>query len=141
MSQRSKVIHDFKSVNLSQSQLQFTDAGSSITLGAAESGDIVTLNATSGSAVTLPSPSTGLLYRFIITNTGPHTLTAPTACINGAVVNAVFNTGSNLATGAAKTSIAATAGSVIGDSLTLMGTGTNYFLSGNVSNFNAVKFA
>jgi hypothetical protein len=141
MSQRYKVIHDFQSVNLSQSQLQFTNADLSITLGAAQSGDIVTLNATGGSVVILPSPSTGLLYRFVITNIGAHTLTAPSACINGAVANSVFNTGSNLATGTAKTSIASTVGSAIGDSFSLMGTGTTYVLSGNVSNFNAVKFA
>lgn len=141
MSQRSKVIHDFRSVNLGQSQLQLTHAGSSITLTPAESGDLIALNATGGSVVSLPTPLSGLMYRFVVTNTGAHTLTAPSACINGAIVNAVFNTGANLATGAAKTSIATTAGSAIGDSLTLLGDGTRYFLSGTVTNFNAVKFA
>jgi hypothetical protein len=138
MSQRSKVIHDFQSVNLSQSQVQFTDAGSSITLGAAQSGDIVTLSATAGSVVTLPSPSVGLLYRFVVTNTGAHTLTAPSACINGAISISQFSTSANLATGASKTVIKTTAGSAIGDQFTLLGTDSKYFLSGTVGVFNAV---
>lgn len=141
MSQRSKVIHDFQSLNLGQSRLQLSDAGTSITLGPAQSGDIVTLNATSGSIVSLPFPSSGLVYKFIVTNTGAHTLTAPSACINGAIANAISSTNGNLATGASKTAISTTAGSVIGDSFTLLGTGSKYFLSGNVTNFDAIRYA
>jgi hypothetical protein len=141
MSQRSKVIHDFRSINLGQSQAQLTDAGAAITITPAHSGDIILLSATSGSAVTLPFPITGVSYNFVVTNTGAHTLTASTACINGAVANAVFNTGANLATGAAKSIVATTAGSAIGDTFKLVGASSKYFLSGNVSNFNAIKFA
>ncbi len=141
MSQRYRVIHDFQAVNLGQSQLQLNNAGSSLTLNPSHSGDIVLLNATSGSAISLPRPSSGLVFKFVVSNTGAHTISAPSACINGALGNAVFNTGANLATGAAKTSISTTAGSAIGDSLTLVGTSDKYFLSGNVANFNAVRFA
>jgi hypothetical protein len=139
MSQRSKVIHDFQSVNLGQSQLQLTGAGSAITLAPKHSGDIIMLNATGGSAVTLPSPSAGLLYRFVVTNTGAHVITAPTACINGAIAISQFSTSANLATGAAKTVIKTTAGSLIGDQITLLGTDSKYFLSGVVGLFNAVN--
>jgi hypothetical protein len=138
MSQRSKVIHDFQSVNLGQSQLQLTEAGSAITLSPTHSGDIITLNATSGSLVTLPVPSAGLLYRFIVTNTGAHVLTAPSACINGAIAISQYSTSANLATGAAKTVIKTTAGSAIGDQITLIGTDSKYFLGGVVGVFNAV---
>lgn len=141
MSQRSKVIHDFQSVNLGQSQLQLTDAGAAITLTPNHSGDFIALNATGGSAVTLPSPSAGLLYRFVVTNTGAHVITAPTACINGAIAISQYSTSANLATGAAKTVIKTTAGSLIGDQITLIGTDSKYFLSGVVSVFNAVHIA
>jgi hypothetical protein len=141
MSQRSKVIHDFRSVNLGQSQLQLTNAGSAITLTPAESGDIIFLNATGGSVVTLPTPFSGLLYRFIVTNTGAHTLTAPSACINGAIAISQFNTAANLATGDAKTVIKTTTGSLIGDQITLIGGDSKYFLSGVVSLHNAVHIA
>lgn len=140
MSQRSKVIHDFQALNLGQLTSQVTQAGTNITLTSSESGDIIELNSTNGSVVTLPSPLAGLIYRFIISNTGAHVLTAPSACINGAVANAIFNTGANLATGAAKTSISTTTGSVIGDTITLIGNGNKYFLTGTVTNYNAVKF-
>lgn len=141
MSQRSKVIHDFQSINLGQSQLQLTAAGSAISLTPAHSGDIITLNATSGSVVTLPVPSAGLLYRFIVTNTGAHVLTAPSACINGAIAISQYSTSANLATGASKTVIKTTAGSAIGDQITLVGTDSKYFLGGVVGVFNAVTIA
>lgn len=138
MSQRSKVIHDFRSVNLGQSQLQITHAGSAITLTPAESGDIILLNATGGSTVTLPPPISGLMYRFIVSNTGAHTLTAPSACINGALAISQYSTSANLATGAAKTVIKTTNGSLIGDSFNLVAADSKYFLSGVVSVHNAV---
>lgn len=138
MSQRSKVIHDFQSVNLGQSSLQITNAGSAITLGPSHSGDIIALNATGGSAVTLPTPSDGLFYRFVVTNTGAHVLTAPSACINGAVAISQYSTSANLATGAAKTIIRTTGGSLIGDQITLIGSGSKYFLGGVVSMHNAL---
>lgn len=141
MSQRSKVIHDFRSVNLGQSQLQITNAGSAITLTPAESGDIILLNATGGSNVTLPPPISGLMYRFIVANTGAHTLTAPSACINGAVAISQYSTSANLATGAAKTVIKTTAGSLIGDSINLVAADSKYFLSGVVSMHNALHIA
>lgn len=141
MSQRYKVIHDFRSVNVGQSQLQLTEAGSAITLTPAESGDIIALNATGGSAITLPTPLSGLMYRFIVTNTGPHVITAPSACINGAIAISQFSTSANLATGAAKTVIKTTTGSLIGDQITLIGGDSKYFLSGVVSVFNAVHIA
>lgn len=141
MSQRSKVIHDFQSVNLGQSSLQITNAGSAITLGPSHSGDIIALNATGGSAVTLPTPSDGLFYRFVVTNTGAHVLTAPSACINGAVAISQYSTSANLATGAAKTIIKTTAGSLIGDQITLIGKDSKYFLGGVVSMHNALNIA
>ena len=141
MSQASKVVRDFTAINIEQSQLQITPAGASISLGLPQSGDLITLNATGGSAVSLPTPLPGLIYQFVVSNTGAHTVTALTACINGAVGFAVSSSIANLATGAAKTEIATTAGSVIGDSFTLVSDGTKYFLRGNVTNFNAIKFA
>jgi hypothetical protein len=140
MSQRSKVVHDFQAINLAQSQLQITNADSSITLGPSHSGDIIALNATGGSAVTLPTPSTGLFYRFVVTNTGGHVLTAPSACINGAISVSQFSTSANFATGPAKTFIKTTAGSLIGDQITLVGIDSKYFLSGSVGLFNALVF-
>ena len=141
MPQGYNVVRDFKQLHISQSTLQLNAAGSAITMGTSHSGDIVTLNATAGSAVTLPVPKSGLFYQFIVTNTGPHTLTAPSACINGALGFAVSSSTASLATGAAKTSISTTAGSVVGDSFNLVSDGSKYYLRGNVTNFNAVKFA
>lgn len=140
MSQRSKVIHDFQSLNLGQSRLQITDAGSAITLGPSHSGDIIALNATGGSAVTLPTPSDGLYYRFIVTNTGGHVLTAPSACINGAIAVSQYSTSANFATGPAKSTIRTTTGSLIGDQITLIGKDNKYFLSGSAGLFNAFVF-
>lgn len=141
MSQRYKNIHDFRSINLSSSKVQVMDADSTITLSSEHSGDIILLNATGGSAVTLPTPSSGLIYQFIVANTGGHVITAPSACINGALSISQYSTSANLSTGAAKTVIRTTTGSLIGDRINLIGSGSKYFLTGNVSLFNAVNIA
>lgn len=141
MSQASKTIHDFQALNLGQSNFNVTDVSSALTLTAQHSGDIISLNATGGCAVTLPFPTAGLLYQFVVNNTGAHALTAPSACINGGVCNAVSNTGgSSLATITAKTVVSTTSGSAVGDSFTLTANGSKYFLKGNVAQYNAIKF-
>jgi hypothetical protein len=141
MSQKYKVIQEFSSIKVDSSTLQVVEAGSAITLTPSNSGDIVLLNATGGSSVTLPVPSSGLIYQFIVTNTGGHVITAPSACINGAVAISQYSTSANLATGAAKTTIRTTSGSLIGDRINLVGTDSKYFLSGTVSVFNALNIA
>ena len=141
MSKSYQAVHDFQSVNLTQSLTQINLAGSSLSVKNSHSGDVILLNATGGSAVSLPTPNGGLNFTFVVSNTGAHTIVAPSACINGAVANAVFNTGASLATGAAKTTISPTAGSAIGDTIRLVATDSKYYLSGNVANFNAVKYA
>ena len=141
MSLRYKLTQRFQSPLIDSSVLQVVNADSAITLSSEHSGDIILLNATGGSAVTLPVPSDGLLYQFIVTNTGGHVITAPSACINGSVAISQFSTSANLATGAAKTSIRTTSGSLIGDRFNLVGSGSKYFLTGNVSLFNALNIA
>lgn len=141
MSQSYKTIREYQSLSVASSIIQVNLAGSSISLSNDQSGELITLNATGGSIVTLPTPSKGLHYKFIVSATGGHTITAPSACIFGAVCNAVSNTGASiLNTGAAKTVIATTTGSSVGDSLSLVCDGSKYFVSGTVTQFNALKF-
>jgi hypothetical protein len=141
MSQRSKTIHEFKAINLSQSTLDITNVNGSLLLNNSHSGDFISLNSTSGCTITLPSPTPGLNFNFVINNTGAHTLTASSAIINGSISHSVFSTSANLATGTAKSIIATTTGSAVGDTFTLTGNGSKYFLKGCVSNHNAVEFA
>lgn len=140
MSQRSKTLHDFKAINLRQSILDVTNVSGALVLDNSHSGDFINLNSTTGCAITLPPPSAGLTFNFVVNNTGAHTLTAASAIINGAITNAVFNTSANLATGTPKSIIATTSGSSVGDTFTLTGNGSKYFLKGVVSNYNAVEF-
>lgn len=141
MSQAYKTIKEYQSVSVSSTLVQVNLAGSSVNLGNNQSGEVVTLNSTGGSVVTLPFPMKGLQYKFIVSATGGHTITAPSACIYGAVCNAVSNTGASiLSTGSAKTIIATTTGSAVGDSFSLVCDGSKYFVSGSVSQFNALKF-
>jgi hypothetical protein len=140
MSQRSKTIHEFSAINLAQSTLTLTSVTGAKTLLTGDSGDFFSLNATSGCTITLPAPSSGLVFNFLVNNTGAHTLVAPSACIVGSVSNAVANTGASLATGVAKTIVSTTSGSAVGDSITLIGNSSKYFLQGNVSEYNAVTF-
>lgn len=142
MSQSYKTIHEFSSIATAQTLLAVNDASTTITLDTAQSGEIIVLNATSGSAVTLSEPEAGLSYRFIVGVTGGHTITAPAAYILGSVTAAIPTVGSSLlTTGAAKTVISTTAGSVKGDTISLVSNGSAYYVSGAVANFNAIKFS
>ena len=141
MSQSFKTIHEFSSVSFGQTLLGVNNAGTAITLGPTQSGEIIVLNATSGSAVTLGAPALGLSYRFIVGVTGGHTITAPSASILGSVTAAIPTAGSVLlTTDAAKTVISTTAGSVRGDTILLVSNGGAYYVSGAVANFNALTF-
>ena len=143
MSQSYKTIHEFASIATAQTLLSVNNAGSAITLDSTQSGEIIVLNSTSGSAVTLSAPEVGLSYRFIVGATAGHTITAPSATILGSVTSSVTSTAATsiLTTGAAKTVISTTAGSVTGDSILLVSNGGAYYVSGAVANFNALKFS
>lgn len=142
MSQSYKTIHEFGSINLDQIILNVNNAGTAITLDPTESGEIIVLNATGGSSVTLSAPEVGLNYRFIVGVTGGHTITAPSASILGSVTSSITSTAATslLTTGAAKTTISTTAGSVRGDTFFLVSNGGAYYISGAVANPNALIF-
>lgn len=142
MSQSFKTIHEFSAVSLGQTLSTVTNAGTTITLNPTQSGEIIVLNSTGGSTVTLSAPQAGLSYKFIVGVTGGHTITAPSASILGSVTSAITSTAATslLTTGAAKTVIATTAGSARGDTISLVSNGTAYYVSGAVANFNALVF-
>lgn len=142
MSQSFKTIHEFSAISLGQTLLNTVNAGTAITLTPTQSGEIIVLNSTVGSAVTLGAPQAGLSYKFIVGVTGGHTITAPSASILGSVTSAITSTAATslLTTGIAKTSIATTAGSARGDAITLVSNGGAYYVSGSVSAFNALVF-
>jgi hypothetical protein len=143
MSKSFLVPQEFQSLAVAQSKLNISNAGTSITLGNAQSGDVILLNATGGSSVMLPAPRLGLNYTFIVSATAAgHVVSAPTATIMGALSTADGRvTVGSLVSGAAKTSILSTTGSVVGDQFSLVASDTQYFLRGVVSNFNGAKFA
>lgn len=141
MSQSYKTIHEFQTLNVSYTDITVTNITGASTLTQLQSGNIISLNSTSGCAVTLPSPTNGVVYQFLVNNTGAHTLTAPSACINGTVTSAIANTTANLSTGTAKTVISTTSGSSVGDAFTLIGANGKYFVKGNVSQNNALQFS
>lgn len=140
MSKSYLTIHEYQTTSQDDTILQVSNLGSSVTLGNSQSGDVLVLSNTSGSSVMLPSPSSGLAYQFIVGATAGHTITAPSALIVGALNTAVFNTGANLATGTAMTTIATTAGSSVGDCFNLTSDGTQFYLRGTVAQYNGIKF-
>jgi hypothetical protein len=141
MSKSHLTIHDFQSINLGSSIPQFTAAGSSITLDSSNSGDYISLNTTSGSAITLPPPVTGLNFPFVVTAVGPHTITSPiSGNIYGSLACAIPTIGSSLLTSNGGTVISTTSGSLVGDRINIVSDGANYYVSGTVGRFNALKF-
>lgn len=129
MSKSSLVSKSFASLTVdslvsSQSKLQTNLAGTSITLGSAQSGDVTFLNASAGSLVRLPAPLSGLNFQFVVNATGGHVITSPSAVLRGVISNA--STSASLLTGS--TSISC--GSAAGDYINIVSDGTSFFVSG-----------
>ena len=143
MSQSYKTIQRFQTISVGQTLLNVQPAGSSATLGNSQSGDLNVLNATSGSAVVLPPPSAGLNFPFLVSQTGGHTITAPTSTLFGAINCAVSTVGStlNVTSATGSTVLLTTSGSCIGDRFNISAVDNlHYFVSGTVSKFNGVTF-
>lgn len=110
-----------------------------------ENGMTYVLSLAGGFATTLPSPRSGLKYRFVvgISNTGAHTIVASGAIVFGSVSSADLNAASDAAlsaTGITTVTLAANK-SVKGDWIELVSDGTAWFLSGNCTVFDAVTFS
>lgn len=143
MSQSSRTIHDYRRINVGQTLLQVSPAGTAITLGNSHSGDLITLTATSGSAIRLPAPSAGLSFPFVVAATSAgHVITAPAGTLFGAVTVAVPTAGStiNVSATGGSTTLSTTTGSVVGDRIQIVSDGTKYFVSGSIARFNGVTF-
>jgi hypothetical protein len=142
MSQSSKVLHDFQSINVGSTVTPITLMGNTTTLSSLNSGDLNVLNATGGSIVLLPVASAGYTFPFVVSTLGPHTITAPNSTIFGAINCAIPTAGSliNVTNATGSTMLLTTSGSSIGDRFSLVSDGTNYYVSGTVSKFNAIKF-
>jgi hypothetical protein len=140
MAQSYKTIHAFKTVTIDSTTSQIHRFTASNTLNSSHSGDFIVLGSTTASTITLPAPETGYKFHIAIGATAGHLISAPTACIIGGLASAITNTAGSLATGAAKTSVRFTTGSALGDSVQLIGDGTNYFLSGVVGNSASVAY-
>ena len=140
MSKSYLVPHDFQSVNLGYTSTVLNLAGSTFVASPAVSGELVTLNATGGSAVSVPGIFPGLNLTFVVANTGAHTITLPSACVYGTVNFPYTGTFGNMLA-AASTIISTTTGSKVGDCIKLTSDGTKCYLSGTVSAFNAIKLA
>ena len=143
MAQSYKTIHDFQSLNVSDSLLSVTRAGTGATLGSLQSGNLITLNSTTGSLITLPAPTVGFSFPFVVAALGAHTITAPTSTLFGAINCAVPTAGStlNVCSATGSSVLLTTAGSSIGDRITIVSDGVNYYISGTVAHFNSIKFA
>jgi hypothetical protein len=140
MSKSFNTVHNFGQVVSAQTYDSVTFAGSSLTVTPGNSGDVIVLNATSGSAVTLPAPAAGFKANFVVGLTAAsHTISAPSAVVYGNVLTA--NTTGGIAITTAKTNIATTAGSVIGDRISVTSDGVNYYISGFTSRYNGIALS
>lgn len=142
MSKSALVPHDFETINVDYTITPVNFVGTSQILTVQNSGDLNVLNSTSGSVVSLPLASSGYTFPFVVSALGPHTITAPASTLFGAVNCAVPTTGStlNVTNATGSTVLLTTSGSTIGDRFNVISDGTNYYVSGTVSKYNAIKF-
>lgn len=138
MSKSYLIPHSFSRIDVATSVDRFILAGNTFTATSNESGNFIMLNSTSGSSVSVPNAGTGLDFTFIVGVTGGHTITCPTNTIFGSLNFPFAGTSGNLLANG-MTSISTTAGSCVGDTLKLRCDGTNFYLTGTVSRFNALN--
>ena len=113
----------------------------SYTSGNSDAGKTFIMNHTSGTAIILPSPTSGYNATFIVGVTAPaHVITSPSTSIWGTVAFGNGTQGS-LGVTVAQTNIHTTTGSVIGDSFTLVSDGSKYYLRGITANFNGMRYS
>lgn len=137
MSKSYLVPHDFQTINLGYLNDTFNQAGSSLNAGLQQSGEFITLNATGGSVVNVPSIFSGLDLTFIVSNTGAHMVTLPSGTLFGTLSYPYAGTVGNL-TANGNGSIATTSGSSVGDRIRVTSDGIKCYLSGSVGKFNAI---
>lgn len=137
MSKSYLVPHDFQTINLGYLNDTFNQAGPTFSAGLQQSGEFITLNATGGSVVTIPSVFSGLDLTFIVSNLGAHTITFPSGTLFGTLGYPYAGTIGNLIANG-NGSIATTSGSTVGDRIRITSDGMKCYLSGSVAKFNAV---
>ena len=107
-----------------------------------QSGALVVFGITSGSTVTLPSPKLGLSYDFVIGAVGDHKISG-SGNILGGLSNCSATTASVNCAGVTKGNINfwSTAGSVIGDTVSLKSNGSFWFAKGLTNAAASVSFS
>ncbi len=136
-------IHEFASLKVASSKRQVSNVGTSITLTSDNSGNLLLLNSTSGSAITLPGATgnAGLTFEILVAATSAgHVITGAASSLVGCIPSSVTTLGSSITTNGAAT-LSTTTGSAVGDTIKLVSTGTKWAVSGAVKNFNGAVFA
>lgn len=138
MSKSFNTIHEFSNITVKQTHVTVQSAGTNLALRMGDSGGVIMLNSTSGSTITLPTASSGINYKFIVSNTGAHSITSMSSNIYGKLM--AGSTGGILSITSAKSVIRTTSGSMIGDDITLQSDGINYYVSGSLTGYNGAVF-
>lgn len=133
--------HDFSSLRLGHQKVPVSILTASTSIGSL-SGSTILVASTTGLTLSLPSPQQGLKYDIFISSTAAsHSLVAPSASLVGSVLPATATAGVAMFSGAAKTSLTSSAGSAVGDNISVVSDGSKWFVKGSSSAFNAFVFA
>ena len=135
MSKTFLVNHDFETISTQYQLANVTLAGTGVALGPQNSGLLVALNSTSGSANSLPYPTLGATFEFVVNSTSSaHSIVAPLACIVGSLSNST--SGPLSANATPKTVITSGVLGNVGDRVRLISDGTYFYMSGSNSAYN-----
>lgn len=143
MSKNFYAHHEFAKLSVQSNAKTVNNLLTSTTLGSSGSNSHFFLGSTTGRTISLPAAgsASGISYEFTVAATAAsHLIAAPAASIVGSLSSDVTTAGAVQSTGAAKTSLQTTSGSAVGDNFRLTSNGTTWFLSGQTSAFNGVKF-
>ena len=130
MSQSSKVSRSFGSISVKSPAVQSSFLTADTTLGTSHAGDNIFLSSTTGTTLTLPSPSSSLAFHITVAAlplSGEHSVVG-SSNLHGALAAA-----SAPIVAAGSSSLTTGAGAALGDSIHLISDGNNWFVSGTAT--------
>lgn len=133
--------HEFASIKAASQKSIVVNLTGATTLTTGQSGTHFFVSSTAATAVTLPAATAGVNFQITVGATAAsHSIVAPSAILHGTIIGAA-STGGGLMSPAASTSLTTTAGSAIGDTVSLTSNGAKWFVNGTARSFNAFVVA
>lgn len=144
MTHSYNAIKEYASLRVGSAKREVVSVGNALTLTAAHSGNLMLLNSTNGSTITIPTAAgnAGLVFDLVVSATSAgHIITGGGAASMIGAVPVALSTAGVVISSTGGATLSTTVGSAVGDRFSLVCTGSKWLISGAASRFNGAIFA